>query len=78
MNTKDFDYNLPEALIAQHPATKRDESRLLILEGKTGGLTDSTFKDVIHLFNPGDCLILNIQRYCQRAYLDIKKINLHP
>ncbi len=78
MNTKDFDYNLPEALIAQHPATKRDESRLLILEGKTGGLTDSTFKDVIHLFNPGDCLILNNTKVLPARLLGHKKDQSTP
>ena len=43
MRTEDFDYYLPENLIAQHPSDKRDESRLMVLDKKTGEIEDTFF-----------------------------------
>lgn len=57
--TKDFAYDLPERLIAQHPAEKRDESRLLVIDRKTGNTEHRVFRDIIHYLNPGDVLVLN-------------------
>jgi len=54
-----FDFNLPEHLIAQHPAAQRDESRLLVVRRGTGTLEHRTFRDLPELLNPGDLLVLN-------------------
>ncbi len=59
MNLKDFDFYLPEELIAQHPMDKRDMSRLLVLDKKTGELEHKIFKDILEYLNQGDCLVLN-------------------
>lgn len=59
MKLADFDYDLPKELIAQYPAEKRDESRLLILHKDTGEIEHRVFKDIIEYFNPGDLVILN-------------------
>lgn len=59
MNLKDFDFYLPEELIAQHPIEKRDMSRLLVLDKKTGELEHRIFKDILEYLNEGDCLVLN-------------------
>ena len=54
-----FDYHLPEYLIAQHPAARRDESRLLVVRRLTGELEHRTFRDLPELLTPGDLLVLN-------------------
>ena len=59
MKVEDFDYYLPEELIAQTPLKKRDESRLLVLDKKTGELEHKTFYDIIDYLEPGDTLVLN-------------------
>jgi len=59
MKTESLDYALPSELIAQHPAAKRTDSRLLVLSRKTGELTDSRFGNVGDFMSPDDCLILN-------------------
>ncbi len=62
MKKSDFTYNLPNELIAQHPAEKRDMSRLLILDSKTGGIEHRQFHDIIDYIKEGDCLVLNDTR----------------
>ena len=62
MKTDDFDYYLPEELIAQHPAEKRDHARLLVLDRETGEVSDKYFYDVIDYLNPGDVLVMNDTR----------------
>lgn len=59
MNVKDFDYYLPEELIAQDPLEDRSSSRLMILDKKTGEIRHSIFKNIIEELNPGDCLVIN-------------------
>ena len=59
MKLSDFDYNLPEELIAQYPADKRDESRLLVLDRKSGKIEHTVFKDIINYLSPSDLLVLN-------------------
>lgn len=59
MNVNDFDYVLPEELIAQHPMKERDMCRLLVLDRKTGKIEHKIFKDVLDYLNPGDCLVMN-------------------
>lgn len=59
MKTDDFDYYLPENLIAQTPLLQRDASRLLILDKKTGQIEHKHFSDIIDYLNKGDVLVLN-------------------
>ncbi|CDI50379.1 tRNA preQ1(34) S-adenosylmethionine ribosyltransferase-isomerase QueA [Clostridium tetani] len=62
MKAKDFDYYLPEELIAQHPLEKRDECRLMVLDKETGHVEHKVFKDILDYLNKGDCLVLNDTR----------------
>ena len=59
LKTSDFFYHLPEELIAQHPAEKRDESRLLVIDRKTGKLEHKHFYDIVDYINPEDVLVVN-------------------
>ena len=59
MDVKDFDYELPEELIAQDPLEDRSSSRLMVLDRETGEFEHKVFKDIIVYLNPGDCLVLN-------------------
>ncbi len=59
MKVSDFDYPLDESLIAQTPILKRDESRLMVLNRKTGEIEHKKFYDIIDYLNPGDALVLN-------------------
>lgn len=59
LTTKDFDYYLPEELIAQHPAEVRDASRLMVIDRRTGDIEHKIFHDVIDYLNPGDVLVIN-------------------
>lgn len=62
MKTSDFYYDLPEELIAQSPADKRDSSRLLVYDRKTKTLEDRIFHDIVEYLNPGDVLVRNVTR----------------
>ena len=59
MKLEEFDYNLPEELIAQVPIAKRDESRLMVLHRNSKRIEHKTFKDIIDYLKPGDCLVRN-------------------
>mgnify|MGYP000140336828 FL=1 len=59
MKTADFDYELPQELIAQDPLEQRDSSRLLILDKKTGERMHRIFHDIIDYLHEGDCLVIN-------------------
>ena len=59
MDVKDFDYDLPEELIAQDPLEDRSSSRLMVLDKKTGEVSHHIFKEIIIYLRPGDCLVLN-------------------
>lgn len=59
LKTSDFDYNLPESLIAQHPTEKRDEARLMVLDKQTGAIKHRIFRDVKDFLRPGDVLVVN-------------------
>ena len=59
LKTSDFDYYLPESLIAQHPTEKRDEARLMVLDRKTGAIDHRIFRDVKDFLRPGDVLVVN-------------------
>ena len=62
MKKSDFYFELPEELIAQTPLERRDTSRLLLLDHKTGEITHKHFYDLPDYLNPGDCLVLNDSR----------------
>ncbi len=62
LTTDDFDYELPEELIAQEPAPIRDECRLLVMKRDIGTLEDKIFKDIIDYLQPGDLLVANETR----------------
>lgn len=62
LTTEDFDFDLPEELIAQTPLKDRDQSRLLILDHKTGEIEDKHFHDIVDELNPGDALVMNDTR----------------
>jgi S-adenosylmethionine:tRNA ribosyltransferase-isomerase len=62
MRSDELDYDLPQTLIAQHPAKQRSTSRLLIMDRTTGELKDGQFGDIIDYISPGDCLVLNNTR----------------
>ena len=59
MKTSDFDYELPTELIAQHPAEKRDHSRLLVMDKYTGAVEHHVFKDIVNYLHAGDVLVIN-------------------
>lgn len=59
MRVDEFDYDLPERLIAQQPIENRDESRLMLLNKETGEIEDRYFKEIVDLLNEDDILILN-------------------
>ncbi len=59
LKTSDFYYELPEELIAQDPLENRSDSRLMVLDRKTGEVRHRIFRDVIDYLNPGDCLVIN-------------------
>ncbi|MCT8977179.1 tRNA preQ1(34) S-adenosylmethionine ribosyltransferase-isomerase QueA [Clostridium sp. CX1] len=62
MKVTDFDFYLPEELIAQHPLEQRDEARLMLLDKETGEIEHKIFKDIVDYLQPGDCLVLNDTR----------------
>lgn len=59
MDVKDFDYELPQELIAQDPLEDRSGSRLMVLDRQTGAVTHKIFKDITDYLEPGDCLVIN-------------------
>ncbi len=62
LRIEDFDYDLPEDRIAQTPLEPRDASRLLVLSRTDGRIAHRTFRDLLELLRPGDCLVLNDSR----------------
>ena len=59
MNLKDFFYDLPEELIAQHPIQNRSDSRMMFLDRLTGALKHRRFCEIASFLSPGDCLVIN-------------------
>ncbi|MGC6767347.1 tRNA preQ1(34) S-adenosylmethionine ribosyltransferase-isomerase QueA [Enterococcus sp. LJL51] len=62
LSTEDFDFELPEELIAQTPLADRTSSRLLVLDKETGEIEDKHFNEIIEELNPGDALVMNDTR----------------
>lgn len=73
MKTSDFNFELPEELIAQDPLEDRSASRLLVLNKETGETEHKIFKDIIDLVNPGDCLVLNNTKVIPARLLGVKE-----
>lgn len=72
LNTEDFDYYLPEELIAQTPLQERDQSRLLLLDHQSGQYQDDYFYNIIDRLNPGDALVMNDSRVLPARIYGIK------
>ena len=73
MKTSDFDYELPEELIAQTPAEPRDHSRLLVYHRKDQSVEHKHFYDIIDYLNPGDALVVNETRVIPARLLGVKE-----
>lgn len=73
MEVKDFDFYLPEELIAQHPLEKRDESRLMVVDKTTGKIEHKIFKEIVDYLEPGDCLVLNNTRVMPARLIGAKE-----
>lgn len=73
MDVKDFDYELPEELIAQDPLEDRSSSRLMVLNRETGAVQHKIFKDVIDYLNPGDCLVINNTKVIPARLFGVKE-----
>jgi S-adenosylmethionine:tRNA ribosyltransferase-isomerase len=69
----DYDYHLPEHLIAQTPASQRDQSRLLHLNRKTGAVTHHLFSDIIDFLHPSDLLVINNTRVIPGRLIGLKE-----
>lgn len=73
MTTKDFYYDLPPELIAQHPLKDRAGSRLLVLDKETGKTEHKNFRNIIEYLNPGDCLVMNNTRVIPARLYGVKE-----
>lgn len=73
MTTKDFYYDLPPELIAQHPLKDRASSRLLTVDKSSGELEHRHFRDIIEYLNPGDCLVMNNTRVIPARLYGVKE-----
>lgn len=73
MDVKDFDYDLPEELIAQDPLEDRSSSRLMVLDKKTGDIEHKIFRDVVDYLQPGDCLVLNNTKVIPARLFGVKE-----
>ena len=73
MKLSDFDYNLPEELIAQTPLEKRDESRLLVLDKETGNIEHKHFYDIMSYLDRGDTLVLNDTKVLPARLIGVKE-----
>lgn len=73
MKTDDFDYNLPEELIAQTPLKDRSSSRLMVMDKKTGEIEHRHFYNIIDYLNPGDALVINDSKVIPARIIGIKE-----
>lgn len=73
MKTKDFDFELPTELIAQHPLEKRDNSRLLVLNKTTGAISHKHFTDITDYLRAGDVLVINNTKVIPARLFGIKQ-----
>lgn len=73
LNTKDFYYDLPQELIAQHPTEDRTASRLMVLDRKNGEIQHKHFYDITEFLNEGDCLVMNNTRVIPARLYGVKE-----
>ena len=73
MNVSDFDYELPQELIAQEPVKIRDRCRLLVLHKESGALEHRVFSDVLDYLHPGDCLVFNDSRVIPARLFGVRR-----
>lgn len=73
MKLSDFYYDLPQELIAQDPLKNRSESRLMVLDRKTGELKHKHFYEIIDYLNPGDCLVINDTKVIPARLMGVKE-----
>ncbi len=73
MKTSDFDYELPQELIAQHPEEKRDHSRLLVMDKKSGAVEHRIFKDIVEYLHEDDVLVLNKTKVLPARIFGVKE-----
>jgi len=73
MKLKDFWYPLPSELIAQHPAERRDQSRLIVLNRKDRSIAHRIFRDIHEYLEKGDCLVINNTRVIPARLLGVKE-----
>ena len=73
MKTDDFDYNLPEELIAQVPLKERTESRLMVLDRKNGNIEHKKFYDIIDYLEKGDVLVINDTKVMPARLMGVKE-----
>ena len=73
MKVADFNYDLPEELIAQVPIQKRDQSRLMVLDKEKKTIEDKIFQDIIDYLKPGDCLVRNNTKVIPARLYGIKE-----
>lgn len=73
MNVKDYDYDLPEELIAQDPLEDRSSSRLMVLDRQTGNVEHRHFTDILEYLHPGDCLVINNTKVIPARLFGVKE-----
>ena len=73
MRTDDFDFELPEELIAQHPIEKRDESRLMVLDKDTGEIEHKNFYNIVDYLEEGDTLVVNDTKVIPARLFGVKE-----
>ncbi len=72
MTLEDFNYELPQELIAQTPLKERSSSKLLVMDKKTGKLTDDHFANIGNYLQPGDCLVINDTKVIPARLIGVK------
>ena len=73
MDVKDFDYDLPQELIAQDPLEDRSSSRLMVLDKNTGAVEHHVFREITQYLRPGDCLVLNNTKVIPARLFGVKE-----
>ena len=73
LKTSDFYYDLPERLIAQHPMEKRDSSRLMVIDRKSGEVSHKHFYDIIDYLEEGDVLVINDSKVIPARLYGVKE-----
>ena len=73
MNVKDYDYDLPEELIAQDPLEDRSSSRLMVLDRQTGDVEHRHFTDILEYLHPDDCLVINNTKVIPARLFGVKE-----